>query len=610
MEVLRLEVAGGFFDGLDLRFSRGLNVLIGARGTGKTSVIELLRYCLGIPALTELAATRGETQAVSVLAGGSVTVTVRQGAETWSIQRSASGVYEEGEPLPHAGTVLAQNEMETVGAQSAGRLQLLDSAATFDLEDGFELQQLEAKLRSDTTELSSLIEHGTRLAEQVANLAQLRDALSQAEAEQAKSLQSIDASATERSSLALLQSETRRLAQQIASYTSLASALRSGRDLLANASFARPDSLNFGEADDRERSALAPVATHVEAALLQLRAADGSLGAALSDLEQLIADNAAQRASLEANSRELRGRLERLQEGASVVTRRVAELQEQVGQLQAYEAELERYRRRFEELRDSRNLSWASVEAVRERRFRARRAAAQSLSDRLAPGIRISVTQSAVLEDYQAAVVAALRGSRLHYNALAPRLVEMLTPHELVEAAENGDVDIFARIGIAAERAASLITAIRGGASADIIASRIEDAVQFHLLDGVDYKPSEELSIGQRCTVVLPIVLANSGLVVVDQPEDHLDNRFVASYLAKSLRDRPRDRQVIISSHNANIPVLGNAHQVTALTSDGRRGRISHSGALTDPATVDAVKQIMEGGEQAFRARSLLYKMP
>ena len=52
MQINRLEVEEGFLDGLDLPFASGPNVLIGSRGTGKRSIIELMRWALGVPALT------------------------------------------------------------------------------------------------------------------------------------------------------------------------------------------------------------------------------------------------------------------------------------------------------------------------------------------------------------------------------------------------------------------------------------------------------------------------------------------------------------------------------------------------------------------------------
>lgn len=74
MRLDHLEVSGGFLDGLDLRFADGLNVLIGPRGAGKTSVLELVRFALGIRAMTEEAEKAAAKQARAVLGDGTVTV--------------------------------------------------------------------------------------------------------------------------------------------------------------------------------------------------------------------------------------------------------------------------------------------------------------------------------------------------------------------------------------------------------------------------------------------------------------------------------------------------------------------------------------------------------
>ena len=44
----RVQIEGGFLDGLDASLQNGLNTIIGARGTGKSTFVELIRYCLGI----------------------------------------------------------------------------------------------------------------------------------------------------------------------------------------------------------------------------------------------------------------------------------------------------------------------------------------------------------------------------------------------------------------------------------------------------------------------------------------------------------------------------------------------------------------------------------
>ena len=66
------------------------------------------------------------------------------------------------------------------------------------------------------------------------------------------------------------------------------------------------------------------------------------------------------------------------------------------------------------------------------------------------------------------------------------------------------------------------------------------------LKDGADYKNSADLSTGQRCTVILPILLLESERpLLIDQPEDNLDNAFVYDTIVKSLRDAKGGRQLI-----------------------------------------------------------------
>jgi ABC-type lipoprotein export system ATPase subunit len=96
-------------------------------------------------------------------------------------------------------------------------------------------------------------------------------------------------------------------------------------------------------------------------------------------------------------------------------------------------------------------------------------------------------------------------------------------------------------------------------------------------------------------------------VIVVDQPEDHLDNEFVTEILIRSLLKRGNNSQIIFSTHNANIPVLGDANRVVYLGSDGQHGFVHHAGALDDDETVTAITNVMEGGREAFEKRASFY---
>jgi hypothetical protein len=81
MIIEKIQVEGGFLDGLELGFTSGLNIVIGARGAGKTSILELIRFCLGARALTDKAAQTAREHAMSILGDGTVSVSVTDGAE-------------------------------------------------------------------------------------------------------------------------------------------------------------------------------------------------------------------------------------------------------------------------------------------------------------------------------------------------------------------------------------------------------------------------------------------------------------------------------------------------------------------------------------------------
>jgi energy-coupling factor transporter ATP-binding protein EcfA2 len=141
-----------------------------------------------------------------------------------------------------------------------------------------------------------------------------------------------------------------------------------------------------------------------------------------------------------------------------------------------------------------------------------------------------------------------------------------------------------------------------------LLAADIDDGVVLSLLDGGEYKSTDRLSTGQRCTVVLPILLSHHGeVLVVDQPEDNLDNAFVTDTLVQAITDRKAGDQIIFATHNANIPVLGDAERVVVMDSDGRRAFVRVAAPLDDPRSVTAITTLMEGGIEAFRRRAEFY---
>lgn len=356
--------------------------------------------------------------------------------------------------------------------------------------------------------------------------------------------------------------------------------------------------------------ALSNVRNDIERALKFIDEATKSVDHGISTIRQLREVNGEEHLKLNDDARLLRRQLESIKAGASSVTRRVAELQEKAGQRSAIEAILKEKSNHLKSTQEKRSKLLDDLEALRDARYQERLSIAKTLNEQLGPRIKVEIERAGLHTDYVSALSAALRGSRIHYNTLAPLLAERMSPRELVEAIEKGDEESIAEFGaITADRARNLISYVRPQGLEELLTCEIEDGVRLSLLDGNDYKSTENLSTGQRCTVILPILLGRHARgLIVDQPEDHLDNAFIVETLIQALKRRTGTEQLIFSTHNANIPVLGEADRVILLGSDGKRGFVRHSGKLDSPQSIDAITTVMEGGKEAFKKRASFYK--
>ena len=109
---------------------------------------------------------------------------------------------------------------------------------------------------------------------------------------------------------------------------------------------------------------------------------------------------------------------------------------------------------------------------------------------------------------------------------------------------------------------------------------------------------------------MLPLIaLSETVPLIIDQPEDNLDNRMVGRTLTKILADLKENRQIIVATHNPNIVVGGDAEQVIVLDAPKARcAAVTRSGCIDDSEIIDSVLSIMEGGKEAFQARERRYQ--
>jgi DNA repair ATPase RecN len=137
-----------------------------------------------------------------------------------------------------------------------------------------------------------------------------------------------------------------------------------------------------------------------------------------------------------------------------------------------------------------------------------------------------------------------------------------------------------------------------------------DDVTISFLVGNAGYIPLQNLSAGQRCTAVFPILLRNAkGPLIIDQPEDNLDNRHIADVIAPDLLRRKSSQQFLLTSHNANLVVLTDADLIIHMDSDGSKGFIENRGFLACPSSKirSSVLDVLDGGYSALEARRLKY---
>lgn len=136
-----------------------------------------------------------------------------------------------------------------------------------------------------------------------------------------------------------------------------------------------------------------------------------------------------------------------------------------------------------------------------------------------------------------------------------------------------------------------------------------DDTVETSVRDAAgDFRPIEQGSLGQKATGILALLLAGgTEPLVIDQPEENLDNSYIYRVVVSLLRDRKLKRQLIFATHNANIPVNGDAENIVALHVVNRLAAVKCAGSIDVVAVKEAVGEIMEGSSEAFRLRKLRY---
>lgn len=124
------------------------------------------------------------------------------------------------------------------------------------------------------------------------------------------------------------------------------------------------------------------------------------------------------------------------------------------------------------------------------------------------------------------------------------------------------------------------------------------------MANGTGFRSIQEGSPGQKTAALLAFLLSyGEEPIILDQPEDDLDNRLIYDLIVTQLRNIKQNRQVIVVTHNANIVVNGDAELVVGLIARSGETHQDCSGSLQTEKVRDTICAVMEGGKEAFEQR-------
>lgn len=247
----------------------------------------------------------------------------------------------------------------------------------------------------------------------------------------------------------------------------------------------------------------------------------------------------------------------------------------------------------------------------RRQQFTVRDKACKDITERLNGILRVSVEYEGDrlnFVDY----LKNLKSGAQQLEKLAEN--NSLSVPSFVEAVRQGADKVSESFGITTTSASKICESLKEEKLLELETYKIETKTSIELNVGSKDKPkyqsTKSLSVGQKCTAILTLILLEScNPLIIDQPEDDLDNTFIFSDIVQKLRKEKEKRQFIVATHNANIPVLGDAELISVLTADAEHGEVAkdHFGSIDDETVRKHVETILEGGREAFQLRKDKY---
>ncbi len=617
-----IAIEGGYFDGLSAEISGHLNAVIGGRGTGKSTLLECLRYAMDVPHKGDDAIRQGDQIVKENLgkAGGRVVLKLRSAAnhmKPYTVirrygepprvideQNNESQLHPGRDLLPGI-EIYGQNEIYELARSPDALTRVLDRFLPESAKQQARLDSALQKLRENSGRLVKAQEQKDEIERDIAQLPKLEEQVRQfKEQGLEEKLKQVPLLEKERQFGPRILEEMKRTRD----------GQRQFQESLPDLVFLSDKALEglpHAELLQRGRQLLDNLGTTLRQKLGEI---DKAIGETETSLAGLITEISK---ALEASETQLEKEFAKLPAVAGKdgkeVGRAYQRLLREIEQVRPSQTRLKTVEALVKELEQQRRNLLGEISNIRSARTAAKQKAVTGLNQRLAGKLRLTIVPDGLRQP--------LRGFLQSMHGVGEQKTKWvdeaqdLTVMGLVAAVGEGKEALLGKgWGLTSGVAESLIR-MTAAQVYDLEAIDLEDRVSLelnvsHTGEQHQYRALDRLSTGQQCTAILHLLLLdNPDPLIMDQPEDNLDNAFIAERIVQELRAAKTERQFLFATHNANIPVFGDAEWIGVCSASEDRAEmpVDAQGSIDIPLIRDQVTRILEGGKEAFMQRKEKY---
>ena len=615
-----ISIEGGYFDGLSARVSGHLNAVIGGRGTGKSTLLECLRYAMDVPHKSEDAIRQGDQIVKENLgkAGGRVVLQMRSAANHMKpytvIRRYGEPprvIDEQGnESRLHPGRdllpgieIYGQNEIYELARSPGALTRVLDRFLPESAEQQARLDSALRKLRENSERLAKAQEQKDEIERHIAQLPKLEEQVRQfKEQGLEEKLKQVPLLEKERQLGPRILEEVKRTRDGQRQFD------ESLPDLVFLSDKAL-ESLPHAELLQRGRALLEIFSATLRKKLGEI---DKAIGETEKSVESLVTELTQALAITERGLEKEFAKLPAVAgKDGKEIGRAYQRLLREIEKVRPSQTRLKTVDALVNELEQGRRNLLGEISDIRSARTAAKQKAVKGLNKRLAGKLRISIVPDGLHQPLRE-FLQGLPGVGEKKTEWVDEAQD-LTVMGLVAAIREGKDALLGKQWGLTSGVAETLTRMTAAQVYGLEAIDLEDRVGLELNvshTGDQYRALDRLSTGQQCTAILHLLLLdNPDPLVMDQPEDNLDNAFIAERIVQELRAAKTERQFLFATHNANIPVFGDAEWIGVCSASEDRAEmpVDAQGSIDMPAIRDQVANILEGGKEAFMQRKEKY---